>query len=330
MKYTFTLLLSLLMLMGIHAQKEVLIPTEGRSTVHLNTSTDRSGQGLAMDTLIPPIFAEDCANQIFALQPTDQWGFVGGTNGFMDQEKAQKFEFDESSSYTVFEVGVFFASASVVGDGPLRVKIYDVDGATGGPGNLLGTSDDIKVSDIATDDEDLLVTIFDFTTPAQVDDDEFFVSVDFSDLYASNDTVGIFQSDVDCGSGEDAWELFNGTWVSMFASWVGLEADLFIVALVDFQESTSVSDLEEDINFRIYPSPASDIINVSYDLSSTSFVNFEVFSIDGKRLLSQLVTERSPSRNLINLDVSDLDNGYYLSRITTDKGSVTKSFVISK
>ncbi len=330
MKYTFTFLFSVLMIFGLQAQKDFTISEDTRSVEVLRPLTYRSGQGLAMDTLIPPIFSEDCANQVFALQPTNEWGFVAGTNEFEDQEKAQKFEFNESASYTVFEVGVFFAGASVVGDGPLRIKVYDVDGATGGPGNLLGTSDDLNVSDILTDEEDLLVTIFDFTTPAPVNDDEFFISIDFSDLYESNDTVGIFQSDVDCGSGEDAWELFNGNWVSMFDSWGGLESDLFVVALVDFQESTSVVDNFNTHQLSIFPSPASDIATLNYSLEDHSDVRIQLFDFSGKLKYSAFKANVPAGLQSEIIDISQMENGYMLARITTQNGSSTKALIIAK
>ena len=330
MRHLFTILLILSFITGVSAQKEVNLEEVKRVENQIRPSNYRSGQGLVMDTLFPPIFNEDCANTVVSFEPTGGWGYVAGTNNFEDQEKAQKFEFNESSSFSVLEVGVFFSNASVVGDGPLRVKVYGLDERTGGPGELLGTSDDIKVSDILLSGENLLTTLFTFSTPAPVEGNCFFASVDFSDLYESNDTVGIFLSDIGCGSGEDAWELFGGQWAKLFDSWGGLDSDLFMAAIVDYQESTSTEDITEKLGLKIYPSPANDVINISYNLNTSDFINVEIFSIEGKRLKTLPGAERSSGFQQINLDVSDLNNGYYLTRITTEEGTATKSFIISK
>ena len=285
MKYIFTFLISFLFIVGLEAQKNEEVIEVKRLENEIRPINYRSGQGQVMDTLFPPIFAEECANTVVSFTPTGQWGFVAGTNGFMDQEKAQKFEFTESSSLSVLEVGVFFSHAQVVGDGPLRIKIYGLDEATGGPGALLGTSDELNVSDIQISNETLLTTIFEFSTPATVEGNCFFASVDISDLYATNDTVGVFLSDMGCGSGEDAWELFNDQWVRLFDSWGGLDSDLFMAAVIDYQESTSTEDIDNTVSIKTFPSPATDVINVTYSLKDPSPVTLEVFSLDGKRMI---------------------------------------------
>ena len=328
MKYTFTLLFSFLMISGLLAQKDYIRPEESRSKETIRPLTYRSGQGVAMDTLFPPIFGEDCANQVFALEPTGQWGFVAGTNGFLDQEKAQKFRFDDAESFSVVEAGVFFASASVVGDGALKLKIYAVDENTEGPGDLLGMSDELKVSDILIDEEVTVATIFEFSTPAQVEGDEFFVSVDLSNLYTSNDTVGILQSDVDCGSGEDAWELFNGQWARMFSNWGDLQSDLFMAVVVDFQESTSTEDIEKKVSISMFPSPATDVVNLTYALKDPTPVILDVFSLDGKKILTLPQGRVSSGTYNIQIDVREWLNGPYLARITTDKGVVTRKLMV--
>ncbi|NNF35069.1 MAG: T9SS type A sorting domain-containing protein [Saprospiraceae bacterium] len=328
MKYTFTLLLSFLMILGVQAQKEYTKTQDTRTVDDLRPLTYRSGQGLAMDTLFPTIFDDECSDTLWTFQPSTQWGNVFGTNGFLDAEKAQKFKFDDAATYSVFDVGVFFSQASVVGDGNLRVKIYSVNARDGGPDQLLGMSQDIKVSDIQLDEQDLAITFFDLENPIEINQDAFYVSVDFSSLYETNDTVGVFHTDVDCGSGEDAWELFNGLWGNMFDSWGGLQSEMAVVAFVDFQESTSTEDINEYVSIKTYPSPARDVVNIEYTLKESSQVNIELYGLDGRRIAVLPQGQQSTGKHNLQVDVSDWVNGSYLTRITTERGVITRKIVV--
>ena len=328
MKYTFTLFIIFFIGISLSAQKDFVKSGEGVSIDKLRPINYRSGEGVVLDTLFPPIFAEECANTVVSFEPTDGWGYVSGTNNFMDLEKAQKFSFEEEGMFSVMEVGVFFIDAALVGDGNLRAKIYSVNEETGGPGELLGTSNDLKASEVVTDDEELVLTLFNFDMPAAGSGDAFFVSIDFADLYTTNDTVGIFLSDVDCGSGEDAWEFFGDQWVRMFDSWGGLESDLFMAVVVDFQGSTSTNDISETLSVTTYPSPASDVINVNYSLKDPSTVLLEVYSLDGKRVVALPQGRQSTGTHNIQLQVDEWESGTYLTRISTDKGVFTGKAVV--
>jgi hypothetical protein len=316
------------MILSVQAQKEYTKTQDTRTVEDLRPLTYRSGQGLAMDTLFPTIFDDECSDTLWSFQPSTQWGNVFGMNGFLDAEKAQKFKFDEAEVYTVFDVGVFFAEASVVGDGSLRAKIYSVNVRDGGPDQLLGMSQDIKVSDIQIDEQDLAITFFDFENPIEINQDAFYVSIDFSSLYETNDTVGVFHTDVDCGSGEDAWELFNGLWGNMFDSWGGLQSEMAVVAFVDFQESTSVEDINEYVSINTFPSPARDMVNIEYTLKESSQVNIELYSLDGRRVAMHPQGRQSIGEHNLQVDVADWVNGSYLTRITTEKGVITRKVVV--
>ncbi len=199
---------------------------------------------MEMDTLLPPAFDLDCGSQVASFSITDNWGNVSGMNQFMDLQKAQRFDYDGASTYTVNEVGVFFSRANVVGDGELKINIYEV-GPSGAPGALLGSSESMKVSEIAVPgpDDPLLSTAFEFETPPTVMSNQFFVSVDFTALYATQDTVALFNTPDDCGDGTSTWELFGDgtTWDNYVNSW-DLNADLGLVVVVEKLEDIVIEE----------------------------------------------------------------------------------------
>ncbi len=213
-----------------------------RSSIAKRAFTLPSNTGLQfrmeLDTLLPPAFSEECGDEVAFFGITDNWGFVSGMNGYTDLQKAQRFTYEEAASYTVNEVLVFFHRADVINDGELKINIYEV-GTGGGPGMLLGSSDPINVSDIVVPGENdpLIPTPFTFSAPPLVSGSQFFVSVYFSELYTTQDTVGIFNSVDECGDGGSVWELFEdgATWSDYISSW-DTNVELLVSAIVEKQE----------------------------------------------------------------------------------------------
>ena len=72
-------------------------------------------------------------------------------------------------------------------------------------------------------------------------------------------------------------------------------------------------------SFAIAPNPAYDKITIT---SETNFSKIEVINF-----LGQIVISQSNSDNYTSLDVSNLNNGVYFVRITTDNGTSSKKFV---
>lgn len=85
--------------------------------------------------------------------------------------------------------------------------------------------------------------------------------------------------------------------------------------------NTSVAD--ENVNFDVYPNPASDNIFVSTDAAVSTI---EIVDLLGNILVSQNATKPNQS-----IDVSNLPAGVYSLRITTNKGNLkTKPFLIHR
>jgi hypothetical protein len=335
MKARFTLLAIFLStsFIALQAQKEVANENTVLTTIRSTDNNFRSGNNLPMDTIFPGIFNDDCSLSLAAFQPSDQWGFVGGTNGFNDIEKAQRFQYDGSSNYSVQEIAIFFAVNNVVNDGKVVVKIYDINPTTDGPGSLLGTSDTLQASELTADNNEFgpLATLFNFSTPAMVTEDEFFVSVDFSDLYNTMDTLAIWMTQQDCGDGADSWELFgdNTTWAPMDVSWT-LESNFYMVAIIEFEESTSVEETENNIDFKVYPMPANNDLTLSYYLSTDSEVRVDILNIQGQSLISLNKGRMATGRQKEIIDLSHMSPGYYFARISTEQGVSTQKVIVAR
>lgn len=297
---------------------------------------------LALDTLVPSIYFDECSFNLAAYPLNAFWGAVAGMNEFGDKEKAQLLENETNTAISINQGMVWFNSATAVGDGNLRMKVYSADGTDangreGAPGDLLGQSDDIKVSEIDVNDTLLLTTFFPFSTPVTLSDPSFYLSVDFTDLYATNDTVDLINTEIGCGDGLQTYERWgDDTWNTMFDAWsteeLLLDINLFIFAIVEFDDPSAVVDpyvLQNGLRlFPAAPNPARDVIRLGYELEEAGPVEIEVYSQDGRQLQKIKLGQQPAGRYAEEIEVNELPAGSYIYGIVTDKSRLMSKFVV--
>ncbi|GEM_PF-6776502 len=83
-----------------------------------------------------------------------------------------------------------------------------------------------------------------------------------------------------------------------------------------YQSTASLNEMSE-IEFNVYPNPTSEVVNIS---SSNSINSMILFSLDGKKLISQ--------SNGTSINISHLPQGNYFLEVQTSKGASRK--MISK
>lgn len=222
-----------------YGQSRRALPSKIATPRIIKTEADPSLQfRMEMDTVSPRAFEDDCSLDLFTFSDTSFWGFISGTNEFLDREKAQKLFYQSAASgYLVREIWGWFGPISVVGDGNLFAKAYGLDANGQGPGALSAISEPIKTSELVAAPGEALPTVFSLQNPLTISGDAFFASIDFSRLYEAQDTVALFQTAADCGDGADSWELFSDgtTWVPISDannSW-GLNSNFAIAAVVE-------------------------------------------------------------------------------------------------
>ncbi|MCW3085141.1 MAG: hypothetical protein JWP12_2507 [Bacteroidetes bacterium] len=76
----------------------------------------------------------------------------------------------------------------------------------------------------------------------------------------------------------------------------------------------------------ISPNPATSELSFSTENNHYSSINFEIYDITGRKLISNLYENTSSAK----IDVSNLANGYYVVRFITDKGATQRNIIIAK
>lgn len=169
-------------------------------------------------------------------------GWVHGTNSFLDRAKATRLSLPNGvTSGTVNEVWVtFIHKANRVSNETYSIDVFNVDGASNGPGSLL-SSQTFSFASVNAD-EDLntpaFTSIHTLNTPTQVGS-EFFVSVNLGTYgVADSSNIDIASSDLLGSFISEDWEQFeDGTWENMSNSWFDNSDDgwyMWIEAVVNY------------------------------------------------------------------------------------------------
>lgn len=90
-------------------------------------------------------------------------------------------------------------------------------------------------------------------------------------------------------------------------------------SVVVTQATLSLNDFDKDA-FVLYPNPVQNILNVENNQSVIQEV--QLYDLTGR-----LLTSIRPDRTFANVDFSNLSNGIYLLRVTSDDKTITKKII---
>ena len=91
--------------------------------------------------------------------------------------------------------------------------------------------------------------------------------------------------------------------------------------------STTNPLLFEEI--KVYPNPASTLVNVDFTAQAASALTLRLVTLDG-RLIEQLRTDIRPGENKLQLDVQTTPAGLYLLMLVGETGVATERLVIMR
>ncbi|HPI20097.1 MAG TPA: T9SS type A sorting domain-containing protein [Candidatus Kapabacteria bacterium] len=89
----------------------------------------------------------------------------------------------------------------------------------------------------------------------------------------------------------------------------------------------SVPEITNENHFSVYPNPASNEINISFDFQLTNYIELTVTNFMGIVVKELFINSLSNDKNTLNINLSDLATGMYI--ITIKTSSFTESKKIS-
>ena len=264
------------------------------------------------DTLYPPSALLPCFDTL-TIYGAGTAGYVLGNNSYGDKEKAEKYNY--TGSATISTVLVYAVAKSTGGSS--TVKIYNINAVTKAPNTSLGQSTAVANSAIVVNN----VTPYNFTSPVSFTGN-FACSVVLPT--GATDSLVVVSTKSGCYSSDSlAWEMQStGTWFSVETQWGvspnGLKCDMVILPIV--QTTVGMTQITQDNLVSIFPNPATDFISIG------AVSKIEKISI--YNTMGQLVRLIQPNENIMNVNVSDLNNGFYIMQVQTEKGIVSKTISI--
>lgn len=254
---------------------------------------------------------------------TDDPGYVAGQNSYGDIAKADRFtnlnHVNGNVSAVLLYIGV--ATAANATD-TFSVNIWNETAGTPGPiiGNAnytyQGAVDDVTAQTLS---------VITFPVPVPITGD-FYAGVKFG--YTAGDTIGLF-SNIDGNTiPNTAWEQWSdNSWYPFdnVDSW-GISVSLAILPVV-CDGTTGVENVAYDKNVAIYPTVASDLLNIFIG-NSTPDASIQITDLSGRVVLSKKLNTMTDHTH--QLDIRAVSAGTYMVNIAFGNYSSSKKIIVQK
>ncbi len=97
--------------------------------------------------------------------------------------------------------------------------------------------------------------------------------------------------------------------------------------ITQVKTATSVESISSNVDLQLYPNPASEIVNLAFNLSERKNVNVQIYSMDGKIISQNTYNDLIGQQNL-NLNIKGLASGTYMVSVSADGKSYVKMLSI--
>ncbi len=269
-------------------------------------------------------------------------------NGNFEAAITQNATYANIGSTTGWGLGVFTAQSSMPGEGAQSVNLTTVldaplNAVVGFGSDTISGQLSQSVNGPVTNPASLTASLKFKYAPVQSDTGCFVVEIYDTLLAGSTDDVLLYQGVTIFTGNVSTWtnrtiSLINaggsGTPNQIFllgASSIGSVFNGFVLPRVgselqlDAITLTNTASVEENdiANSVIYPNPTSDVLN--FNINGTEATGINIYSLDGKLLLTQ---DANGAKGSVN--VSSLNAGMYIYQIATTSGESVKSTFVKK
>ncbi len=274
------------------------------------------------EKVIPDTLFHNFFNLNPVLYSSPNGGWMNGTNGYFDTEKAQEIKFTETYLLGGFVYWFAFKNKTTGGDtSALVFKLYKKDSAeiiNGQPRLAPGTvldSDTVLLNSLSANVQfESGLNVFSLNQPLVMTNN--YLGAFSMELMHPKDSVALFGStDGQVNITDYSWEKWNGKWNTIKNAWT-LDVDFAIFPIIDLT-AASVDEAASD-HFCVFPNPASNTIHWK-NRGDVPFNRLVILTIEGKTVKSRLL---SPKEN--TAEISDLTPGVYLLGLHAEETKETR------
>jgi len=132
-----------------------------------------------------------------------------------------------------------------------------------------------------------------------------------------------------CNFGEGSYTITNqnGT---VLASGGDFGAEERIILNIDNGITVDTQEPIDQNTLQVFPNPAQDNFNISFDLNETSEVSVSLYNALGQRVQYLQNTRYSAGQNNIQINTRNLPSGLYFATLHTENGDFSKRITIAK
>jgi len=278
--------------------------------------------GMVSDKAIPDTLFHNFFNLSPVLYTAPVGGWMNGTNGYGDKEKAQEIKFTQT--YILTGLIYWFAvrdkntggdTSSVIYRLYRKDSVQQVNGAARlVPGTVLA-SDTVKLADINAG-VTYAAGLNLFSLPQPLVMHQNYVGSFSMELMHPNDEIALFgTTDGQVEITDYSWEKWNGKWNTIKNAWT-LDIDFAVFPVLDLTgASINESEMAE---VRISPNPASDFININ---TTAQFKEYVILNAAG-----QIVKQGNTNADNFQVSLQDFSSGYYVIGLYSGNGENAKFF----
>lgn len=88
-----------------------------------------------------------------------------------------------------------------------------------------------------------------------------------------------------------------------------------------------VSIADEEYQFKVYPNPTRELLNISFELENIEDINWQVKDISGKTIAKGIYSNPEMGKNKFQIESSSWSSGIYLFELYTEKGIIAEKIL---
>lgn len=288
----------------------------GSYTVKLSISDGTNGFALEKKDYIRVYVSYDnCDTLRFPLpEPLTYYmiagkGYVTGNNSYGDKAICDFFENTQTNLVITGMICEFSKARQAAGNNEkIPVRIWNADALTGKPGTVLAT-DTILLSTLVNDVANAKVTNIDFKNPVST---AASFSMGISLPVIQGDTVCFWSTSTGKLPVNTTWiQQSNNEWESAKTLWTPNGGPDFIISTAIYPKICLLEGTDKTVTpipFAIWPNPASDVISIVNQQSSSTFTTYAITDMNGKEFLKGNITDSVSTL----VDISTLKPGIYI------------------